>query len=268
MPPWAPFPGLPETGTLFLEAFGELTRDREKARASADDQDLYSVFMTRAELMGWSTTQGKSSSPRFAPVWERPLLWGMNEAELTEGTDTSCIGYVQVGLEEGVEAAMVLPALSQCFDDSLRRFGRVDLSALQVTAAFLPRARPCAGNLISALSWFHAGPKVPADAVIAVDYELLRAGIESDFVASLQQMYTGPFVFGSLVDVPQQQSIDVRWGPAIHPGFGLSPARRGLSVTLPEWTASAAAWALALVIDELRVASPEVRNFAARVTRV
>ena len=116
----------------------------------AEEEDLYSVFRARAELMGWSTTSNR----------RRPMLWDMNEAELTAGTDASRIGWVQVGLDvddleptrvppasipgygyaslgvrrRAIKPAMVLPALVQCFDDALCRFGDIELSGLQVTA--------------------------------------------------------------------------------------------------------------------------------------
>lgn len=262
MPPFAPFPGSPETGTLFIEVFGHLSGDTNLP----SDEDLYSIFMARAELMSWSTHGTSSSSPRFAGVWERPLLWAMNEAGLGERTGASHLAYVQVGLEDGVEAAMVLPALFQCFDDALRRLGVVELSGLQVTASNLSKVRPCAGNLISALNWFRAPPNATVDALIAVDDGLLQVGKGAEFVTSLQRMYTGSFGFGPLVAVAPQQSIEVGWGPAIR--LALSPAQWGVSVKLPEWTASAAAWALAMVIDTARVENADVRNFAVRVTRI
>ena len=121
--------------TLFLEAFGQLSRDTSLAGIVSEAEDLYSVFNTRAELMSWATT---------ATQRRRVELWEMNEAELTAGTDASRIGWVQVGLGEvvepgtlelptpvqgytslpvlrrsAVEPPMVMPALVQCFDDAI-----------------------------------------------------------------------------------------------------------------------------------------------------
>ena len=146
--------------TLFLEAFGQLSPGANLI--DSEEEDLYSVFNARAELMSWSTTA--------VPRPNGPLIWGMEEAELTAGTDASRIGFVQVGLDVGVvsvlepgtelseppsvtgggwygyapgempssasavDPAFVLPALVQCFYDALRRFGVVDLSGLQLTA--------------------------------------------------------------------------------------------------------------------------------------
>ena len=74
--------------TLFLEAFGQLSPGTNLI--DSEEEDLYSVFRARAELMGWTTASAG-----------RQLLWGMNEAELTAGSDASRIGFVQVGLQVG-----------------------------------------------------------------------------------------------------------------------------------------------------------------------
>ena len=80
---------------LFVEAFGQLSPGTNLI--DSEEEDLYSVFRARAELMGWSSTSDR-----------RSLLWEMNEAELTAGIDASRIGFVQVGLDVGdVERAEV-----------------------------------------------------------------------------------------------------------------------------------------------------------------
>ena len=268
--------------TLILEAFGQLSPGTNLI--DAEEEDLYSVFRARAELMGWSTTSNR----------RHPMLWGMNEAELTAGTDASRMGWVQVGLDVGdleptrvppapvtgwgyaslgvrrrpIEPAMVLPALAQCFDDALRRFGDVELSGLQVTAYDLdPITRSPAGVLVSALNWFSTTLKGKADALIAFNQELLGGQTEAELVAELQWRNTGLFKFGPVVDVPEQHSIKAafEW-----PHRSISPAHSGLGmlVMLPEWTASAVGWVLATVIDVARVGTPDVSNFAVRVTRV
>lgn len=133
--------------TLFLEAFGQLSRDTSLTGiVSEEKEDLYSIFNARANLMSWATT---------ASARRRVEIWDMNEAELTAGTDASRIGWVQVGLGEvvepgtlelptpipgwaslpvlqhsAVEPPMALPALIQCFDDALRRFGAVELAGV------------------------------------------------------------------------------------------------------------------------------------------
>ena len=115
--------------TLFLEAFGQLSGP---ATIDSQEEDLHSVFRERAELMRWATTSNDS-----------PLLWSMEEAEIVADTDPYRIGWVQVGLGVGplevlgppsnplpgwlelpirqmsTDPVMALPALVQCFNDSL-----------------------------------------------------------------------------------------------------------------------------------------------------
>ena len=269
---------------LFLEAFGQLSRDTSLAGIVSEAEDRYSVFNTRAELMSWAT---------MATQRRRVDLSEMNEADLTAGTGESRIGWVQVGLGEvvdpgtlelptpvqgytslpvlrrsAVEPPMVLPAPVQCFDDALRRFGAVEMAGLQVTASHLiPSTRSCLGDLVGVLNWFNTTQKARADAIIAFDQELLGGHIEAEFVASLQRWNTGSFEFGPVVAVPEQHWISA---PVEMPvsGTSLAPSGLGVSVTLPEWTASAVGWVLAKVIDTARASAPDVLNFAVRVTRV
>ena len=266
---------------LFVEAFGQLSPGTNLI--DSEEEDLYSVFRARAELMGWSSTSDR-----------RSLLWEMNEAELTVNEDSSRIGFVQVGLNVGdiertelppasvpgwvgyaplgvrqraIEPVAVLPPLIQCFDDALRRFGDIELSGLQVTANFLDDRAQSLGDLVGMLNWFNTTPKGGADALIAFDEELLGGHTEAELVASLHRRNTGSFEFGPVVAVPEQHSIKVGVETPIR---SISAARSGLglSVTLPEWTASAAAWALAIVIDTARANAPDVSKFAVRVVRV
>ncbi len=238
--------------TLFLEAFGQLAP--HTAVIDAAEEDLYSVFRARAELMCWSTMS----------TTRRPLLWDMNDAEeLTTGSASSRIGWVQVGMHHDVpDPVGALPALSQCLDDALRRFGDVTLSGLQITIHGLqPPPRAGVGDLISGLNWFNLAPSAWSKAICALDHALL-----GDHITALPTRFpnTGAFAFGPVVTVPDRHRIQVQV-PAEAP---LAPASRGMAVTLPEWTASAAAWALAHIIDTARAHGPVGRYCAVRVTRV
>ncbi len=268
--------------TLFLEAFGTLSEGADLITIDAQEEDLHSVFRERAELMGWATTSNDRSPS--------PLLWAMEEAELTADTDLHSIGFAQVGLEVGpvepvdlpsrsgysplpyrrrsAEPVLVLPALVQCFIDALSRFGVVELSALQVTAISLdPGTRSCAGYLASVLNWFNVTSKSRVNAVIAFDHGLLGGHTESELVANLQRWNDdGPFEFGAAVAVPERHMVKA---PAETPFHPVSPqSALGVSVTMPEWTPSAVGWVLANVIDTARAGEPDVSDFMVRVTRV
>ena len=263
--------------TLFLEAFGRLSGT---ATIDSREEDLHSVFRERAELMRWATTPNN-----------RPLLWSMEEAEITADTDPHRIGWVQVGLGigsvevlrtptsptpgwvglpiRGTNPAMALPALIQCFDDSLRRFGVVELSGLQVTASFIGAdAQSCVVYLASVLNWFNTNLKAGAEAIVTFDQDLLGGNEVSELVAELQYRNTGrPFEFSTITPVSEKHmvSIPVETRP-YHP---IAPqSDTGVFVTLPEWTPSAAGWVLASVVDAARLINPNASNFAMRLTRV
>ena len=248
--------------TLFVEAFGELSRDANlRGMILEEEEDLYSVFLKRAKLMGWLTTPEGHSK-----------LWAMEEAELTN--DAPRIGWGQVGLNVGdsaptIEPAEVLPALIQCFDDALRRFGVVDSSGYQVTVrSLVAPVYDCRvyWYLGSVLNWFNVDGKAAADAIVALDQGLLRDNDVSNLVAGLQWRNNGTFEFRSVVDVPEECMIEVTTETSFHPVFPQS--HQGVLVSLPEWTPSAAGWVLASVIDAARALESDTSRFAVRVTRV
>ena len=239
---------------LFLEAFGQLSG---KPMVDAVEEDLYSVFNARAELMGLSTTA--------LPRPPRPRLWGMNEAELTPGDSRNRIGFVQVGLDAGaVDPPEALPALTQCFDDALVRFGTVELSAVQVTATHLgPPLQSCIGDLVAADNWFNLSDKTGVDAVVVLDQELLGGN------TPLFSRYTRPgiFEFGQTATVHEEHQVRIPPEAPYCPATSGGPAL-GWTFTLPEWTASCIGWMLAIVVDIARTENPDGRSFAARLSRV
>ena len=263
--------------TIFLEAFGQLSG---LATIDSQEEDLHSVFRERAELMSWATTSN-----------DRSLLWSMEEAEITADTEPDRIGWVQVGLDIGplealstptnpvpgwaalpmrrrsTKPAMALPALVQCLSDSLRRFGDVELSGFQVTASGIEaNAQSSLWYLVSVLNWFNTDLKAGADAIVAFGQGLLGGHNVSELVATLQQWNTSPFEFRTFAAVPEKYRIKVPVETPYHP---VPPQPDiGVSVTMPEWTPSAAGWVLASVVDAARLIEPDVSNFAIRVTRV
>ena len=270
---WAPYPGIELVQTLIVEAFGRLLPDMDVPGPPNGEEDLYSVFNARAELMGWSTT---------AKDRQRSLQWGMNDAGLTAGSEANAetdaipflarrmndagltsgsaasrLGWVQVGLDAGVEPVVALPALVSCFHDALCRFGVVELSGLKVTGIDLSISG--SSHLVSALNWFSVVPNARAGALVVIEDESLADRTADELVARLEWLNTGPFVFGRQMSVPDRHSGDA-------PGDVVpSPGRLGLSVTLPEWTAAAAAWALATVVDQTGASGSGRRTLTARV---
>jgi hypothetical protein len=266
------------TPTLFLEAFGQLASDMAVIRA--EEEDLYSVFRARAELMGWSSTDPHPTR-----------LWGLEEAELTDGSASPRIGFVQIGMsEDAIEARRmwppqasgfvplpyrrratvsptgVLPAACQCFSDALHRFGHVTLVGMQATILNMDLPARSSADLLSGINWFRLTPTMRVTALIALDHALL--GYDTDLLAaSLQEWNLGAVTFGPLIPIPEPYQTQIP--PAVSYDCGdLTPAHLGLVVTLPEWQASTVAWAIGLVVDTAREVVPDVHHCAVRVTRV
>lgn len=262
---------------LFLEAFGQLSGS---ATIDSQGEDIHSVFRARAELMRWADTSN-----------ECPLLWSMEEAEITANTDSYRIGWVQVGLEIGhveilstpanpspgwaaspvrrrsTQAAIALPSLVQCFSDALRRFGGVELSGFQTTASGLEAdAQSCMGYLVSVLNWFNTGLKAGTEAIVAFDQGLFQGDRVTELVAALQHRNTAPFEFRTHAAMNEIHKVKLPVETPFHPVA--PPSEIGVSVMLPEWTPSAAGWVLASVVDAARLIEPDASNFAVRLTRV
>ena len=164
------------------------------------------------------------------------------------------------------EPAVLLPALIQCFDDALRRFGVVELTGLQVTANYLKSSTGSYGDLVGTLNWFNTTLKGRADAIVALDQGLLRDHDVSALVNGLKRWDNGTFEFRSVVDVPEECRVEVSTSDFLHPVTPQSP--HGVLVSLPEWTPSAVGWVLASVINAARALESDTSSFAIRITRV
>ncbi len=260
--------------TLFLEAFGRLSP--HQAVVVVEEEDLYSVFYGRSELMGWSTKD----------IPHQPLFWDMHEAELTAGQGLGRIGWVQVGLasrivgiapirpprtpdwaawpeirHNTVTSAQVVPALCQCLADALQRFGACTLTGFQLTVRDLETRSLPQVPYLSGHNWFTLIPKQRTAAFVAFDHAWLGDSVaQEELLARLQQYNTGSCKFGPMVPLAAPYRIAV-------PDEALVPARCGAAVMLPEWTASAVGWAMAFVLDKARTLVPHVGHFALRVTR-
>ena len=291
-------------GELPPTAWIETERDRERRERESPPTGasvvglLHRVFDARAELMGWSTTSPASSQRN---------LWDMYEAGLTaDGTDPSLIGWVYVGLanatdlnavddvviperipdragyagwatirmppeygEATVGLSSALPPLVQCFDDALRRIGATEVSGFQVTcygADLGPRSR-FSGHLTSGPSWFDAFEQAGPSALVSFDQGFLGRFSAVEFTSNVRRRNTGAFEFGDVVSVPEPHKVRMPAGTP-RPEIPLEPSGVGVSVVLPEWTASAAGWTLATVVDVARVMTPETENFAVRLARM
>ena len=116
--------------TIFLEAFGQLSG---LATIDTREEDLHSVFRERAALMRWATTTNN-----------RPLLWWMEEAEITADTDPCRIGWAQVGVNGG---AIMCLSHKSCRHSGCRMSARLGTGRIVDAAS---RDEPRAGLAVTA----------------------------------------------------------------------------------------------------------------------
>ena len=255
---------------------------------------LHRSFEARAELMGWSATS------RRAPL--SPPLWNMFEAGLTDNrNDTSLIGWVYVGLADPIDLSngllrnarpgitgsdraavqspqghmgftaglpVVLVPLIQCLDDALRRIGVTAVSGFQLICygANLQPGGRCRSHLISGASWFDVrSPEEPANALVALDEGIISGPQATELMRKLRYRNDFPFRFDLVSEVPDLYQVRTP-GSVPKANVSFEPSKIGISVKMPEWTASAAGWVLATVVDSTRAVVPGVENFALRIT--
>ena len=237
---------------LFIEAFGSMTGE---SVIDAVEQDLYSVALSRAELMGWFLDN------------DRPSLWNQHEAELLNGS--SRLGFVQVGVEQpGLPIPRVLPAALQCVGDSIGRFGGT-VTGFQVTADDLVNLsdRDCSWYLHGGLTWFDLKVQESIEAVVHLDQSLLGEYDVSTLIACIKQTDLGKFEM--LDEVPE--SARIRLDSAISHHSRLQSTiphpKQGILVAMPEWSASIAGWVLARVIDGAHKLGSKPPNYIARISR-
>ena len=252
----------PVRSTLMVEAFGSMV---SKRTIDAEEEDLYSVFRGRAELMRWLTHGFTFRSNRHSVE----ALWDMQEAELTD--DSSRVGFGQVGLDPTQVVPSVLPAVLQCFSDSVRRFGAT-VSGFQVTTEGLVNLSDdeCEWYLVGVLNWFQLDVQERVEAVIHFDQGLIGDRDVSTLAACIEQGNNGVFEFELMAEVPDEARIrldssfflhSLLHSPIPHPS-------QGLLVSMPEWSPSAAGWVLARVIDAARTLGSNPSKYAVRISKV
>ena len=277
------------SGQFYVEAFGKLEKDDDLAARTLEDgrEDLFfGVFEEQARILGWSTGCSNKAGSRPEPLWE------MHEAELTTAGDgDDRIGFinVNVGFEPLVpseptpppppggkhyvnagwhqrswDPAPVLPALIQCFYDSLSRFGKVELTGIQVLGTgFDPRKE----RFTAAPNWFNTSSTQRTEAIIAFDAGLFGLHADPLTITERLTLKTGQFRLGPMVDLPKKyapRGLGGKW-PFM---LSLSPYEKGLSVSLPEWGPSAIGYALGMVTDRAARIDPTPEHFVLRITRV
>ena len=234
--------------TIFVEAFG-----RFLSGGYHPDEDLYSVFRARSVLMGWCTP------PQRKPSSLSPVFWRMEEADIYEQNDALRIATAQVGLEAGVPIVIALPALLQCFDDSLRRFGAVELSGYQVTASGLESMQEAwLFHLFEMTNYFEVSHR-STEATLIV-YELTKEpGLQ--LVTELEKLSTNTFRYKRTAYTPGR---DAPSEMSLRSIVGMSEYLR---LSLPEGP-DAAGWAMAIALDAILTLMPGTTDVRVSLTYV
>lgn len=240
--------------TIFVEAFG-----RFLSGGYHPDEDLYSVFRARSVLMGWYTP------PQREPSSLSTVFWRMEEADLCEQNDALRIATAQVGLEDGVPIVIALPALIQCFDDSLRRFGAVELSGYQVTAEGLEamqESRPfdLLFHLFDMTNYFEVSHR-STEATLIV-YELAK-GSGLQLVTELERFSTNTFRYQRTAYTPGRDVPSEMLHPE-RPRVGMTEYLR---LSLPEGP-DAAGRAIAIALYQILTLSPGTTDARVSLTYV
>ena len=247
--------------TIFVEAFG-----RFLSGGYHPEEDLYSVFRARSVLMGWYTPpQRRLSDTRvyytslqrgsFSPS---PVSWRMEEADIYEQNDALRIATAQVGLEAGVPIVIALPALIQCFDDSLRRFGAVELSGYQVTVSELEAVQESWLSHLSQMTNYFKVSHRSTEATLIV-YELAE-GPGLQLVTELEKLSTNTFRYQRTAYTAGRDASEM----SPRPGVGM---RKHFRLSLPEGP-DAAGWAMAIALDAILTLRPGTTDARMSLTYV
>ncbi len=234
-----------DTPTIFVGVYGTL-RVHPWIDPGRMEEDAYSLFVSRAVAMGWTST---------GPNGLGPVLWGMHDAgqDWTE-PDAARIAWFQVGAPEPAQIDAPLPVqpVMACVGDTLGRVGRVDLSAVQL---LLPvhAAGPATAHLVSGLGWFGASDpaaRVPVHLTLDGGEDDVVRPAAGDLLAALRRTRTGPFdVDAVLPAVPP-----VAPEPAVVGDLWLGAGRHPVTFAcaVPEWSFDALGWLVALFAEACR----------------
>ncbi len=290
------FGHLPSTDLIESERERERREWMDSSTGVEEVGTLLRAFEARANVMGWGV-----ASPRDATL-PQPL-WNVFEAGLFDGEDDpSLIGWAYVGVVNPIDLSrqplvprpgtgagwaatwmppgygeftvalpVALPPFVQCLDDAVRRIGATDVSGYQLTChhANLQPSQRSREHLVSGIGWFHvpAPDAIAVDALVAFDRGFLGDHPTSELRSRVGRRGNEPFEFDLAPDLPDEHRVRVP-GSSIIQSVAFEPSEIGLSVRMPEWSATAAGWVLATVVDAAHTIAPDVENFVLRITRV
>ncbi len=160
-----------------------------------------------------------------------------------------------------------IPPLLQCVDDAIRWFGDTEISAYQLTGFELsPGQQSSVHELWGCLNWFRTGPSRPGtEAVVSMAADLWDERIASAVADEVCQMQSSPFEFEPLIAVADEHAARTT---ELRDEWADLDSQPGLRVAMPQWSASAVGWIIALLFGVVLGQDPAPANLAVRVTRL
>ena len=238
--------------TIFVGVYGSI-QPHPWIEPGALEEDAYSLFVSRAVSMGWSST---------GPDGLGDSLWGMNDAgqDWSQSDSPSRVAWYQVGLADPSPVNKPLPVqpILACVKDSLNRIGKLDLTAVQLLLP-LHVGGSARAYLLSGLNWFGTSDLgAPVTLRVTLDTgegdEVRRKAPE--ILRTLQRLNTGSFTVSSFspeesfaVDIDLPVVDDLWLGESRHPVT--------FEGTAPEFSLDSLGWMIALFAEACRKAGVE-----------
>ncbi|MGL5828451.1 MAG: hypothetical protein ACRC0L_02645 [Angustibacter sp.] len=219
--------------SLFLSIYGSLTQHEWINEVT--DADSYSVFVSRAQALGWSSVVADG---------HQQVRWGMNDAgdDWRHGSPSGRAAWFQVGVPSPPPSLLPLAEIVTCAEQTLSRFGSFTLTGIQllapVQAITHPTEASIAAELLTRLTWFALSPPESARVMVTMDPGADDPLDTDAILAELRLLPSGGFVVEGAA--PGHQD-----GTFLQPPFNeevwLGDKRRpiNLDAVVPEWTMDA-----------------------------
>jgi len=178
----AQFPGVPVFLPTWVALYGGLTGSAGRSIRLNSDDDAYRLFVARSAAMGW--LHG-----------DLPGLWGTHDAYLDTDLNDGRFAWFHVGFPQmGADRPLPLLPLMSCVGSVVSRFGRPDLTGIQVElpaqisvdAGASHRVRHI--DLASAVGWFWVAPDVE---MVPITVTLSADGLDRDTEALAIEAWIG-----------------------------------------------------------------------------
>jgi hypothetical protein len=230
------------TSSMFVAVFGHL-RPHPWITLESLEEDAYSLFLSRSELMGWSATAAHAGGSG---------LWGMNDASFdTFSTDEQArVGWFQVGIEdaEPIRSGLPFHPLVACATDTLRRVGDLEIGAIQFLVPL-----QIAGTTVATSSvpnWFNAcdpGSRVGVRVTLDSGEDPIMSQVAGDLAEVATTTARAPFE----VARSSAEAEHVTLRPEVTDGFWLGEGRHPVTfdAVAPDWSPDSIAWTAHLLAE-------------------